>query len=171
MALSSALAESLGLCAFTPSASSDPRQGLCATRASTCMSGAADTTSVAAAAISSAGWAGAAPAPDWSSRQEHSGATASDAAASADEDAGWLLLLLLLLLRACARDRRAARPRCMRCIASTACSFRSVTRKVLREPWPRSIRWTMTAAFCYGGVGCKGQGSLGWGSEDKGSPL
>ena len=145
MALSSALAESLGPCAFTPSASSDPRQGLCATRASTCMSGAADTTSVAAAAISSAWWAGAAPAPAWSSRQEPSGAAASDVAASADADAGWLLLLLL---RACARDRRAARPRCMRCIMSTACSVRSVTRKVLREQLPRSIRWTTSAAFC-----------------------
>ena len=43
------------LCACTPSASSESRPGLCATRASTCMSGKAGTTSVAAAAVSSAG--------------------------------------------------------------------------------------------------------------------
>jgi hypothetical protein len=105
------------------------------------MSGTADTTSVAAAVISSAGWAGAVP--DW---QERSGAAASDADASADEDTGWLLLLLLL--RACARDRRTARPRCMRCMVSAARTVRSVTKKSLRETIPRSIRWMVTAAFC-----------------------
>eukprot|EP00964_Phaeocystis_antarctica_P029192 scaffold16451_cov59-Phaeocystis_antarctica.AAC.3 len=134
MALSSASDEPLGLCAFiSSSASSESRQELCTTRASTCISVVAETTSVAATAISSTGWAGAGAAPDWSSRQERSGATTSDTAAGADEDAGWLLLLLLLLLRACARDRRVARPRCMRCMVRTACTVRSVSRKLLRE--------------------------------------